>query len=66
MCASLELFGREVMPEFHEREPEHQAWKEAVLAGDVTLLDPETEKLKVDGERLPWELAKAKTQTVGG
>jgi len=64
VCASLELFGREVMPEFHEREPEHQAWKQAVLAGEITLLEPDTETLKVDGQRLPWE--RAKTQTVGG
>jgi alkanesulfonate monooxygenase SsuD/methylene tetrahydromethanopterin reductase-like flavin-dependent oxidoreductase (luciferase family) len=63
VCASLELFGREVMPEFHEREAEHQAWKEAVLAGEITLLDPETEQLQVDGQVLPWERAKA--QQVG-
>jgi alkanesulfonate monooxygenase SsuD/methylene tetrahydromethanopterin reductase-like flavin-dependent oxidoreductase (luciferase family) len=39
ICASLELFGREVMPEFHAREPEHQEWKRSVLAGE-TALDP--------------------------
>jgi alkanesulfonate monooxygenase SsuD/methylene tetrahydromethanopterin reductase-like flavin-dependent oxidoreductase (luciferase family) len=40
--ASLELFASEVMPEFHAREPEHQAWKQAVLAGEITLeeIDP--------------------------
>jgi alkanesulfonate monooxygenase SsuD/methylene tetrahydromethanopterin reductase-like flavin-dependent oxidoreductase (luciferase family) len=37
ICASLELFAREVMPEFHAREPEHQAWKRAVLAGEIQL-----------------------------
>jgi len=37
ICESLELFAREVMPEFHEREPEHQAWKRAVLARELEL-----------------------------
>ena len=35
ICASLELFAREVMPEFHDREPEHQEWKRRVLAGEI-------------------------------
>jgi alkanesulfonate monooxygenase SsuD/methylene tetrahydromethanopterin reductase-like flavin-dependent oxidoreductase (luciferase family) len=43
ICASLELFAREVMPEFHEREAEHQRWKQAVLAGDIQLEDVDTE-----------------------
>jgi alkanesulfonate monooxygenase SsuD/methylene tetrahydromethanopterin reductase-like flavin-dependent oxidoreductase (luciferase family) len=37
ICESLELFAREVMPEFQAREPEHCAWKEAVLRGDIQL-----------------------------
>ena len=37
ICASLELFAREVMPEFHAREPEHQDWKRAVLRGEIEL-----------------------------
>ena len=37
ICSSLELFAREVMPEFQGREPEHQAWKRAVLAGEIEL-----------------------------
>jgi hypothetical protein len=37
ICESLELFGREVMPEFHDREPAHQEWKRGVLAGDIQL-----------------------------
>jgi len=27
ICSSLDLFAREVMPEFHAREAEHQRWK---------------------------------------
>jgi luciferase family oxidoreductase group 1 len=37
ICKSLELFAREVMPEFHAREPEHARWKADVLAGRVHL-----------------------------
>jgi alkanesulfonate monooxygenase SsuD/methylene tetrahydromethanopterin reductase-like flavin-dependent oxidoreductase (luciferase family) len=39
---SLELFAREVMPEFHEREDEHQEWKQAVLAGEIDLEEIDT------------------------
>lgn len=42
ICASLELFAREVMPEFQAAEPEHQAWKRQVLAGDLELEDFDT------------------------
>src|SRR6202022_608060 len=47
ICESLELFAREVMPEFHAREPEHQRWKDDVLAGRIVRapLDPEGHKL---------------------
>jgi luciferase family oxidoreductase group 1 len=37
ICASLELFAREVMPEFHAREEQHARWKSDVLAGRVDL-----------------------------
>ena len=37
ICSSLELFAKEVMPEFHERDGRHQEWKQAVLAGDIEL-----------------------------
>jgi hypothetical protein len=43
ICSSLELFAREVMPEFHERDAEHQEWKRGVLAGETPLEDDETE-----------------------
>ena len=41
ICASLELFAKEVMPEFHERDSEHQQWKSAVLTGDIELEEVE-------------------------
>ena len=31
------------MPEFHEREPEHIAWKEKVLSGEIELEDIDTD-----------------------
>ena len=47
ICASLELFAREVMPEFHARQAEHERWKDDVLAGRIDL-----EELSADGYRL--------------
>jgi len=47
ICASLELFAREVMPEFHAREPQHQRWKADVLAGRVMLETLDTDEFKV-------------------
>jgi len=40
--SSLEIFAREVMPEFHDREPAHQEWKKAVLSGDLVLYELST------------------------
>jgi hypothetical protein len=42
ICPSLELFAREVMPEFHGREWEQQRWKEDVLSGRIHLDDLDT------------------------
>ena len=39
---SLELFAREVMPEFHERQPAQEAWKRDVLAGRIELEEIDT------------------------
>jgi alkanesulfonate monooxygenase SsuD/methylene tetrahydromethanopterin reductase-like flavin-dependent oxidoreductase (luciferase family) len=50
ICASLELFAKEVMPEFQRHDGEHQKWKRQVLAGEIELPDvepdPEKEKLE--------------------
>lgn len=43
ICASLSLFARELLPEFQGREAEHQAWKQAVLNGELQLEDIDTE-----------------------
>jgi len=42
ICESLDLFAREVMPEFHDRQPQHEAWKEKVLSGEIRLADLDT------------------------
>lgn len=42
ICESLELFAREVMPEFHADEAAHAEWKRAVLAREVVLEDLDT------------------------
>lgn len=43
ICDSLELFAKEVMPEFHERDAEHQQWKQDVLDGRIVLEELTTE-----------------------
>lgn len=39
---SLELFAKEVMPEFHANEPAHQEWKRKVLSGEIELEELDT------------------------
>ncbi|MFP6622482.1 MAG: LLM class flavin-dependent oxidoreductase, partial [Myxococcota bacterium] len=60
ICQSLEIFAREVMPEFQERDPEHQDWKKKVLAGDIELeeIDP-TDLTPMSLQNPDWK----KTQT---
>ena len=47
ICGSLDLFAREVMPEFHARQPVQEAWKADVLAGRIVLEELETETYDV-------------------
>ncbi len=42
ICDSLELFAREVMPEFQQRDANQQAWKQSVLKGEITLEEIDT------------------------
>jgi alkanesulfonate monooxygenase SsuD/methylene tetrahydromethanopterin reductase-like flavin-dependent oxidoreductase (luciferase family) len=46
ICESLELFAKEVMPEFHGRESEHQEWKRQVLAREIELPELDTTAYK--------------------
>ncbi len=43
ICDSLTMFAEEVMPEFHDGEQDHQAWKRKVLDGDIVLAELTTE-----------------------
>jgi hypothetical protein len=45
ICDSLELFGKEVMPEFRT-DPEHDAWKAGVMSGAIQLEEIDTEAFK--------------------
>jgi hypothetical protein len=60
ICEALELFASEVMPEFHAREPEHQAWKDAVLNGEIELEEIDTEPYTMVTNQTP--AAKLKQQ----
>ena len=42
ICDSLELFGREVMPEFQARHDRQDAWREQVLSGALQLEELDT------------------------
>jgi hypothetical protein len=42
ICESLELFAKEVMPEFHANEPAHQEWKRKVLDRQIELDELDT------------------------
>jgi alkanesulfonate monooxygenase SsuD/methylene tetrahydromethanopterin reductase-like flavin-dependent oxidoreductase (luciferase family) len=44
ICESLELFAREVMPEFHANIPDHEQWKAQVLAREIELEEIDTQQ----------------------
>jgi hypothetical protein len=47
ICESLELFAREVMPEFHAGEAEHAVWKQKVLDREIVLEDLDVAKYDI-------------------
>ncbi len=53
ICDSLELFAREVMPEFHSHEDEQREWKRQVLAGELELEVLDTEPFSAAGRQAP-------------
>ncbi len=55
ICSSLELFAKDVMPQFHARDEKHQAWKEAVLAGDIELEEIDTDVYQMITNQTPKE-----------
>jgi alkanesulfonate monooxygenase SsuD/methylene tetrahydromethanopterin reductase-like flavin-dependent oxidoreductase (luciferase family) len=60
ICEALELFAEKVMPDFHGREAEHQAWKSAVLAGELQLDDIDTEPYNLVTNQTPASKLKDK------
>jgi alkanesulfonate monooxygenase SsuD/methylene tetrahydromethanopterin reductase-like flavin-dependent oxidoreductase (luciferase family) len=59
ICSSLELFAAEVMPEFHARQPEHEEWKRAVLAGELDLPEIDTAPFQMATNQTPSAKARA-------
>ncbi|CAN5268633.1 hypothetical protein BH10PSE6_BH10PSE6_34780 [soil metagenome] len=46
ICESLELFAKEVMPEFQQAHPELLKWKERVLNREIDLEEIDTTAFK--------------------
>ena len=46
ICESLDLFAREVMPEFHANILEQDAWKAKVLTGEIELEEIDTKPFR--------------------
>ena len=59
ICESLELFAKEVMPEF-QNDPEHEAWKQGVLSGEIELEEIDTDAFKDRYGKLAVSVAPAK------
>jgi alkanesulfonate monooxygenase SsuD/methylene tetrahydromethanopterin reductase-like flavin-dependent oxidoreductase (luciferase family) len=57
ICSSLELFAREVMPEFHADEPAHQEWKRKVLDGAIDLQEIDTRPFNMRSNQTPTKKA---------
>ncbi|HBC53233.1 MAG TPA: LLM class flavin-dependent oxidoreductase [Alphaproteobacteria bacterium] len=59
ICDSLELFAKEVMPEFHAMEDDHQQWKQAVLNGELELDEIDTAPFDMATNQTPSQKAGA-------
>ena len=57
ICSSLQLFAEQLMPEFHEREAEHQQWKQAVLNGELELEDIDTTHFNFKARGAPTQVS---------
>ena len=65
ICESLELFAKEVMPEFQDAEPEHQEWKRQVLEGEIELEELDTAPHQSRFSENSVQLEPVKTAAVG-
>jgi alkanesulfonate monooxygenase SsuD/methylene tetrahydromethanopterin reductase-like flavin-dependent oxidoreductase (luciferase family) len=61
ICESLELFAKEVMPEFHAADAEHQAWKRKVMNREIELEEIDTSAFK---ERYGAKAIEAKPRVI--
>jgi luciferase family oxidoreductase group 1 len=59
ICASLELFAREVMPEFKRREPARLEWKRRVLSGELVIPPVDTRAFASPTHQTPTEKPRA-------
>jgi len=64
ICESLELFAKEVMPEFRE-DPEHDAWKAGVMSGAIKLEEIDTEAFTDRYGKLAINVAKPAKAAAG-
>ena len=53
IMSSLELFAKEVMPEFQGNEAAHGEWKHAVLAGELELAEIDTKPYALRPAEVP-------------
>jgi len=65
ICESLDLFAREVLPEFRH-DPEHDAWKEAVLSGAIKLEEIDTQAFLDRYGKLAVNVARSPKVAAGG
>jgi alkanesulfonate monooxygenase SsuD/methylene tetrahydromethanopterin reductase-like flavin-dependent oxidoreductase (luciferase family) len=61
ICESLEMFAAEIMPDFHEREGEHQEWKRGVLSGAIELDEIDTQPYNMPSNQTPTSKLKDMT-----
>lgn len=66
ICSSLELFAKEVMPEFHDREDQHQSWKRKVLSGEILLEETDTARFNTPSNQTPASKLKEQGLTPEG
>jgi hypothetical protein len=64
ICDSLELFAREVMPEFAS-DLEHDAWKAGVMSGAIKLEEIDTEAFKDRYGKLAVSVGPAQAAAAG-
>ena len=66
ICESLELFAKEVMPEFQANEPKHQEWKQKVLRGEIELEELDTTPFTDRYGKNSVQLTTSESATIAG